>query len=260
MSQRDDVEERAVAESTIFARRDERDSRESGPRRETKFAIPYADLGKLTSVLETNFRRVRHDRDSTIVRSVYLDDERLDGYRESVDGTANRRKVRLRWYNDDDREGRFFFEVKKRVFDLVHKHRLGLESPVALGELTYRKIFQHLGESLPPHYREVLMRHSMPVLLCEYRRLYFEGSDPRQRVTVDYDFAWYSQMGRDRLSSRFAAELQHLVIVELKTPPGSSLGALRHLHPLRLTPTRSSKYVVGCQELGLAEDTRGGLI
>jgi len=251
--------ERAAEQFLPFARIENRDAVASAPRREMKFAIPHADLGKLVSVLDTNFRRVQHGAASTVVRSIYLDDERLSGYRESVDGTGNRRKVRLRWYNDDDRDGRFFFEVKKRVFDLVVKNRLEVGSPVALGELTYREILERLTELLPPEYREVLMRHSSPVLLCEYRRLYFEGTDHRQRVTVDYDLEWCAQAGRDRINRRFAVELPQLVIVELKTPPGSSLGALRHLRPLRLTPTRSSKYVVGCQQLGLVEDTRGGL-
>lgn len=244
-----------------FALVDERDSVAAPePRREMKFALPYADLGKLMTVLSANFRRVRHHDASTIVRSVYLDDARLNGYHESVEGTGNRRKVRVRWYNDDDREGRFFFEIKKRVFDLVVKNRVAIQSPVALGELTYREIGRRLESTLPPPHREILARRSSPVLLSEYRREYFEGADRRQRVTVDSGLKWYSQIGRNRISRRFAVELPHLVVVELKTPAGSKLGALRHLHPLRLTPTRSSKYVVGCQQLALVADTRGSLI
>ena len=250
-----------ATEVTLFARVDEHDSVPAGaPRREMKFALPHADLGKLETVLGTNFRRVRYQDASTVVRSIYLDDERLSGYHESVDGTGTRRKVRLRWYNDDDREGRFFFEVKKREFDLVIKERVALQSRVALGELTYREIARNLDATLSPRHRENLSRQQSPILLCEYRRQYFEGADRRQRVTVDSDLKWYCQSGRDRLSRRFGVELSHLVVVELKTPPGSTLGALRHLRPLRLAPSRSSKYVVGCQQLGLVRDTRRSLV
>ena len=80
-------------------------------RREVKFAMPQADFGKLTSILEVNCRRINHGHKTSLVSSIYFDDFRMSSCHESLDGVSKRSKVRWRWYNDGDSEGRFFFEI-----------------------------------------------------------------------------------------------------------------------------------------------------
>ena len=86
---------------------------------------------------------------TSVVRSVYFDDEGLGGYVDSVEGSGTRRKIRLRWYDDGDNDGRFFFEIKRRAFELVVKERIAVESERALGTLRYRDILRHLVAALP---------------------------------------------------------------------------------------------------------------
>lgn len=232
-------------------------------RRELKFALPDTDLGRLRSVLRTNVRHVAHHRSTSLVRSLYFDDEELGGYTDGVEGASDRRKVRLRWYDDGDQDRRFFFEVKRRRFELVLKERVPVETAEIDGPITalrHRDLIRHLSATLPGAFRERLRIQSTPVLLGEYRREYFEAIDRSLRLTLDSQMQWFSQLGRRMLSRRFGVSLPRLVILEIKTKPEVEVDVDALVHPLKLAPTRSSKYVVGCQQLGLAADTRGSLV
>ena len=233
---------------------------EAGARRELKFAVARADLGKIRSVLLTNLRHVGRHHPVSFVRSIYFDDDSLGGYFDSIEGVGKRRKIRLRWYNDGDRNGRLFFEVKRRAFDLVVKERATIETRVPLDALSYREIETHLASALAARHRELLRLQSRPIVLIEYRREYFEGVDQAVRVTLDSALKWFAQLGKERVSWRFPITLRHLVILEIKTRPDYPLDVDQLLYPLRLAPTRCSKYVIGCQQLGLAAATRGSLI
>jgi SPX domain protein involved in polyphosphate accumulation len=59
------------------------------------------------------------------VHSVYLDSDDLQTYQAAVNGTRNRFKLRLRYYNDDP-DAPVFFEVKARVDNCILKQRCGV--------------------------------------------------------------------------------------------------------------------------------------
>jgi hypothetical protein len=59
------------------------------------------------------------------IHNLYLDTPGLDLYHGCVDGDPDRYKLRIRWY-DEAAEGPFFFEVKRKVRQVVVKDRAGL--------------------------------------------------------------------------------------------------------------------------------------
>jgi len=59
------------------------------------------------------------------VHSLYLDSEDLKTYGASINGTKNRFKLRLRYY-DDLPHTPVFFEVKARVDNCIMKQRCGV--------------------------------------------------------------------------------------------------------------------------------------
>src|SRR3954467_11735204 len=59
------------------------------------------------------------------VHSLYLDSDDLRTYMASVNGTKNRFKIRLRYY-DDSPGAPVFFEVKARVDNCILKQRCGV--------------------------------------------------------------------------------------------------------------------------------------
>ncbi|HXV64255.1 MAG TPA: polyphosphate polymerase domain-containing protein [Vicinamibacteria bacterium] len=219
------------------------------PRREVKFVFRATDLGKLRSILRTNFRRALFGNAPSIIRSLYFDDAALRAFHDSVEGVGARRKLRLRWYNSNEHS--LFFEVKEREFDLVSKRRVAIGSDTPLSSLRYRDVLAELRALLEPPEGELLASQDHPILICEYTREYYEGPGGL-RVTLDFDLGWFEQLGALRPRCRFGVHVPRTVILEVKAPVGGSVEIAPLLHPLRVAVTRSSKYVVGCEQLGLS--------
>jgi hypothetical protein len=232
------------------------DSQKTDPttkrRSEIKFLLPHADLGKIRSILEVNCRRIRHEGPMSLVSSLYFDDASLSAYRENLDGVGKRAKARLRWYDQRDQEGRFHFEVKRRTDLTMDKGRLAILSSVPLRSLTFQDILSELSAILPVKPRETLMRRPEPILISEYKREYFREYHSPVRITLDFDITYFDQSGRRRPGKKFGVRTPEWIIVEGKAPVGEELRLRRLLYPLQLRITRSSKYVMGCQRLGLA--------
>ncbi len=220
-------------------------------RREVKFTLRGADLGKLRTILEANCRRLVHAGEVSTVRSIYFDDVRLSACRANLAGVGKRQKLRLRWY-DSLRPGRdFFFEIKWRNNRVTGKHRLQIEACRPLVEMSYREILDSLMATLPREYLGQVLASSDPVAIVQYKREHFASSDGSLRVTLDYDLAFYDQTGRRYINTSFPHRLDGLVVVEGKTPVGQERELKRLLYPLALRVGRCSKYVHGCRLLGL---------
>ena len=108
-----------------------------------------------------------------------------------------------------------------------------------------------IAASVPRSLREILLARPDAVVIVEYERSYFEAKGGSARITLDRDLVFYSQVGRLRPIRLFPVRAPEILIVEVKTP-GDGEEALRELlHPLAPRVTRSSKYVLGCQAIGL---------
>lgn len=220
-------------------------------RKEVKFSLPGADLGKLRRLLDGNCQRIVHHNPVSLVRSVYFDTHKLAACYANVDGLGQRNKVRLRWYDQICPSHNFCFEVKWRKNRITGKHRLEMKSEKPLGEMSYAGIREELATSLPSVYQPFFLRFPEPVVLVEYKREHFVSREGEIRLTLDYDLVFYDQGGKSCISTRFAQPLRDLVVLEAKVPPGGEEAIRRILYPCPLRATRSSKYVHGCCMLGL---------
>lgn len=85
------------------------------------------------------------------VHSVYLDSDDLKTHYATVNGTKNRFKLRMRYY-DDKPATPVFFEVKARVDSCILKHRCGVKREavplIVAGQLPTR---EHLFSREPRH-------------------------------------------------------------------------------------------------------------
>ncbi len=218
-------------------------------RREIKYALPLADLQKLRSILEVNCQRIVFDKMSTDVSSIYFDDHALSACHENINGVERRGKLRLRWY--DDHDTKFFYEVKRRLGNILEKRRLAIESSVALRPLGFREIQRNLSRVLPSNETALLMARSEPILMTCYKREHFASHETPIRITLDYDIRCYDQTGAKRVRTSFGVPLPDLVVIEGKAPVGAETDLPYVLAPLRPVLTKSSKYVMGCRLLGL---------
>lgn len=220
-------------------------------RRETKFALVSADIGKVRKVLETNSRRQIHNHEVSTVRSIYFDDVRLSACRANLDGIGQRRKVRLRWYDRPLPGNDSYLEIKWRDNKVTGKHRLRVRCEHSLGELSFAQMRELFLDSIPPRYLPYLLRYSEPIVTVEYKREHFTSRDNRLRATIDYDLTFYNQLGKQQASTRFGHRLTNFMVLEGKTPVGCENELRAMFAPLSLRACRCSKYVYGCRELGL---------
>lgn len=219
-------------------------------RREIKYTFPRLDVSKLRRLLESNCRRLIHNNHVSVVRSIYFDDMRLSACRANLDGSGNRRKLRLRWYDSLQPVSDFYFEVKWRDNRVTGKHRLQLRTEIPLAQMSYAQIGRQLERVVPDHLMRDLVLYSEPIVIVEYNREHF-ASDDGLRITLDYDITYYDQTGRRTISTSFPRQFEGLVVLEGKTPIGREAELRRWLHPFAPRVGRCSKYIHGCVQLGL---------
>jgi hypothetical protein len=218
---------------------------------EVKFALPRADLGKLETILEVNCRRISYRNRTSRVASMYFDDARLSACHENLDGSSRRAKLRLRWYDAEFPRGEVFLEIKRRVGQGTTKERHRLDVAARFESVSTRETVRALSKALPRVQKETFLSRPDPIVIVEYERSYFEAEGGAIRITLDRDLVFYSQVGRLRPTRHFPVRAPEAVIVEAKTSGESEEAVREILHPLAPRVTRSSKYVLGCQAVGL---------
>ena len=70
----------------------------------------YYDLNFRT--WKDNLKLVKKTFNDRVIHTVYFDTDNLSSARDNLSGTSNRRKFRLRWYNDEDK---YKYEIKRNT-------------------------------------------------------------------------------------------------------------------------------------------------
>ena len=94
-------------------------------RRELKYYLAQELYPELIRLIRPYMRLDEHlkqrEAKSYLVRSLYLDTNDLKLYHEKLDGSSQRKKFRIRGYNDNRSE--IFLEIKQKYNDIVIKER-----------------------------------------------------------------------------------------------------------------------------------------
>ena len=96
-------------------------------RQEYKFLIADKYLNKIQSCLKPYVRLDPHTRNRIkheyVVRSIYLDTTSLHFYHEKLAGLKQRKKIRIRTYNEFESSSRVFLEIKRKHENYINKSR-----------------------------------------------------------------------------------------------------------------------------------------
>ena len=175
-------------------------------RYERKFASTSHDLGEVLAQVRNHpsfFRPIYHERQ---VNNVYFDTIDLRFLEANLQGTANRKKYRLRWYDDPASEtvsGQL--ELKKRVGQLVEKHIWSQGKTSVSNWLDGSAIPTGIPDSVNNE-----LKCLQATLLSGYTRQYFLSVDGKFRLTVDCNQWWQN------LIEGSEWEDHRQVIIELK--------------------------------------------
>jgi len=166
-------------------------------RHEMKYLISETTAAGITQYIKAFTCLDRHSEfkpnNAYMINSVYLDSENMKLCRESLEGTKNRFKLRIRSYTDDIDYPRFF-EIKRRVNTIIIKSRARVMyhsvNPLLTGSLVALPDHDTESENLRQFLLYMNSISALPVVGVRYLRQAYEGIvDDRVRITMDRELS-----------------------------------------------------------------------
>ena len=151
--------------------------RKKETRIERKFVFGKYNKDNIEKFLLTNnFKKVYPDRK---INSIYLDTENFDSVRDNINGVNNRKKIRVRWYNNDF--DNMYIEIKNKKNFNVWKN---------IFKIKYYFTKETLVEDLKKYFYDLknhkINNHNYKfVLLTNYLRSYWLSKNKKIRATID---------------------------------------------------------------------------
>lgn len=177
-----------------------------------------------------------------VINSFYFDDDNYSSANDNIIGIPNRKKYRLRWYNNEI--SKLNFEVKIRKNHLNKKKIFKLNENI--DELIENKnlLFKKINELLI--YENIIIRsYITPKLRVSYNREYYVDNNDI-RLTID-DELYFND---PKLVFKPYNNFNNYKIIELKFEASKKDLVNRLLKKFNFSPVRQSKYVLGLSKLG----------
>ena len=153
-------------------------------RLEKKFVYEHGDVSYKYFLMSGMFKEVYPKR---IVNSIYLDTDAYQDVWDNINGFGNRKKIRIRWYNNLN-NSKVFLEIKKKIGFVTQKKVEELGKFKNLGELDFFIKEEKYIKTNLLFSKKINLKKT---LLIQYQRNYYELPDKKLRVTVDNNLKIY---------------------------------------------------------------------
>jgi len=229
-------------------------------RLEYKYLVPTNLLSDLRDMVwphveEDHYSAIRPQHEYT-VRSLYLDTSRLSFYHEKLAGLRERKKLRIRGYNECGPDALAFLEIKRKTGMAVVKYR----TPVLHQNLLPLFASGDVGRYVPAlpgqeeprdnarrflfHYHRLALHPS--VLVTYEREAFLFKLDHRLRITFDKNVRVQNQVALNSLykETQVRYPLPNHFILEIKTNSGCPSWLKLIISRFDLNQEALSKYVI----------------
>jgi len=205
------------------------------------FGINYSDFIKKI-LLVNNFKILYPDR---YIHSIYIDTLNFDSVKDNINGVSQRKKMRIRWYNDDF--DNIYFETKNKQNFFVWKHIKKISTCLNQKNLINKiqDLLSHPNEIIDSNYNYKM------ILKVKYKRNYFISNDGKIRATIDTEINTSSAKSINKMITLPET------ILEFKFSPNSE-SYFRNFFSYRGLNLRSKKYSKYIQSFIALDDS--GLI
>ena len=237
---------------------------------EYKFLVPMEQLSMVRRMIRPHvemdpYVATRPNREYT-VRSLYLDTSNLSFYHEKLAGLRERKKLRIRGYNEYFPAAPVFLEIKKKTGMAVTKKRSILlhENLFSLFEtgdverwisaIEEWKEARENARRFLFHFHKQALRPTITVIY--EREAFLFRPDHRLRITLDKNLRYQTNVTLNSVfqEAQVLYALPNRFILEIKTNSGIPLWLQLVLSRLSLNHEALSKYVIClllCQDRGL---------
>ena len=158
-------------------------------RHEIKHIISPGDAAAIRANLSAVATLDSHAREKGCycIRSLYFDDPRDTALHEKLDGVNERRKFRIRYYNDDLSYIMLECKIKRDGVGCKPQERLTAEETqkIMRGDINWMVNSGRL--LLAALYVDMKTRHLQPKAVVQYKRVPFVYKPGNVRVTIDWD-------------------------------------------------------------------------
>ena len=188
-------------------------------RKEKKFRVTLSDFYKFQDQLYQQGMVTLFE--PRLITSVYFDTVDLNMFHDSEEGVLPRKKVRIRWYNDDQ-----LYTLENKTSSIEGRFKVTSKLKNSISE---KKIFTR--NRLDAQYGQI-----KPTLKVSYRRSYFVFNE--MRITFDKDICYQNLKYADKRKYHDPER-----VIEIKIPANCPDDFVERLIPF---PTaRFSKYSRG---------------
>lgn len=195
-----------------------------------------------------NFKsKIQKQYKDRFINSIYYDNDNFTTARDNLAGISNRRKYRIRWYNDKDKN--FNYEIKIKKDNLGKK--LFLKSDHSL--LDVNLLFSNKNDFLKKKENEFFLNYLclnnlLPKMNVSYLRSYFVYQK-KIRITYDRQIS-YKLINKKSFKKNIMKDFMN--VIEIKFEPENKNLALNLIRNSNFNPKRFSKYLRGLHLFGIS--------
>ena len=217
----------------------------SNIRFERKFLFQNCHVQDIIQSIYRNsygFQEIFHLRK---VNNMYFDDSNYNFYKQNVEGVADRKKLRLRWYGQNPLEIKNpAIEIKKKMGEAGDKDtfrlkglslNLATQTPKDIHALLLKNIEKNLAV-------QQALNRLHPTLINTYERRYFLSFCGRYRITVDFNQAFYNP---NYVVLENSQRKINDIVLELKYAIEADNEARQVSQQIKTRLSKNSKYVNG---------------
>lgn len=154
--------------------------------------------------------------DSYLIRSLYFDDINSTSYYEKLDGVLFRKKYRIRLYNGDDKYIRL--ECKHKHNNMTAKEQALINRDICDKIINGSYDIETEDEVLKKFLIDIKVRHLIPSVIVDYRRVAYTYPISTVRITFDYNIrsGRYNYNLYDNDEAKEEVINDNLVVLEVK--------------------------------------------
>lgn len=208
-------------------------------RYERKYKIEGLTINQIIQILNMNPIGLKPLYEPRQVNNVYFDTEAFSSYKNNVDGIAQRKKYRVRWYGDLQSIVQSpKLEIKIRNNELGDKITYDLTS-FNLSDIS--DLIKEVNSNCPETGRNLQAK-----LFNSYYRCYFISPDGKFRITIDTNLEYSPVLNSNLKKNHFYKDHQS-IILELKYDSiyDDQVDEILRFIPFRRS--KNSKYVSGIE-------------
>lgn len=211
-------------------------------RYERKYTIASTDVNDIVEIIRTHpflFKEIYYER---TVHSIYFDTPDLFSYYEAIDGSPQKSKVRIRWYDDEYQKSSL--EIKYKNGSVGSKNTYKLKDFSIKGNLRKNYISSIKQADIPADIMADL-KGLIPTTTNNFKRRYFISSDKKFRITIDYDLKFKRLLSSTFREKNYFQPNKGFAILEVKYAGKENQDLEKVLRGLPFRISKFSKYAVG---------------